>query len=103
LENQFDEQLAGQPEGMPSGMPEGQQPTSLGDEILDLLGQNCKNPGEAFVLLQQLCIFVWDQYKIDWTQPEGESASTRKQRYLDYVKQLLDTLKSNKALSQEID
>lgn len=81
-----------------------EHPTTIGDDILDLLGQHCKNPGEAFVLLQQLSIFVWDQYKIDWTQPqEVKESSTRKQRYLDYVSQLLDTLKVNKALAQEID
>jgi hypothetical protein len=80
------------------------QPASLGDEILEILGERCKNPGEAFVILQQLCIYVWDQYKIDWSVAEGNSAaSTRKQRYLEYVTQLIDTLKANHALAQETD
>jgi hypothetical protein len=80
------------------------QPANLGDEILNILGERCKNPGEAFVILQQLCIYVWDQYKIDWSIEEGSPVSTtRKQRYLDYVTQLIDTLKSNNALVQEID
>jgi hypothetical protein len=91
-----------------SGTPEEQvqngQPASLGDEILNILGERCKNPGEAFVILQQLCIYVWDQYKIDWSVAEGgATASSRKQRYLDYVSQLIDTLKANHALVQETD
>ncbi len=80
------------------------QPASLGDEILNILGERCKNPGEAFVILQQLCIYVWDQYKIDWSVAEGyQVAATRKQRYLDYVTQMIDTLKANHALVQETD
>lgn len=80
------------------------QPTNVGDEILKILEERCKNPGQAFVILQQLCIFVWDQYKIDWSDSEGQKvATTRKQRYLDYVSQLLDTLQTNNALVQKID
>jgi hypothetical protein len=80
------------------------QPTNLGEEILNLLGERCKNPGEAFVILQQLCIYVWDQYKIDWTVAENPAvAASRKQRYIDYVTQLIETLKVNKALIQDID
>jgi hypothetical protein len=91
-----------------SGTPEDQvqesQPANLGDEILNILGERCENPGEAFVILQQLCIYVWDQYKIDWSVTEGQSvASSRKLRYLNYVTQLIDTLKANHALAQETD
>jgi hypothetical protein len=76
-------------------------PDNLANEIMDLVSQKCKNPGEAFVLLQQLTVFVWDQYKIDWNQ--NTSATTRKSRYLDYVSELLDTLSTNKALGHQID
>jgi hypothetical protein len=78
-------------------------PDNLANEILDMITQNCKNPGEAFVLLQQLSIFVWDQYKIDWNQSIDTPVSmTRKQRYLDYLSELLDTLSVNNALVQKI-
>ncbi len=80
------------------------RPTNLGEEILAILEQKCQNPGQAFTILQQLCIFVWDQYKIDWSQAEGQSAATtRKQRYLDYVINLIDTLQANNALIQKIN
>jgi hypothetical protein len=80
------------------------QPESLADEILNTVSQKCENPGQAFVLLQQLSIFVWDQYKIDWNQAaEKKSLPTRKSRYLDYLSELLDTLNTNKALVQKID
>jgi hypothetical protein len=83
----------------PEGAP-GEQPANLGDEILNLLGERCKNPGEAFVLLQQLSIFVWDQYKIDWSNAEEHQVATsRKQRFMDYVDQLIETLKHNKVLA----
>jgi hypothetical protein len=90
----------------PAVNPEQQaeQPMSLGDEILKLLNERTKNPGEAFVLLQQLSIFVWDQYQVDW-QDKGDIkvASTRKQRYIDYVGDLVDTLKANGALVSQQD
>jgi hypothetical protein len=77
---------------------------NLANEILNTLSQKCENPGQAFVLLQQLTIFVWDQYKIDWNQKaETDTASTRKSRYLDYLSELLDTLNNNKAMVQKID
>jgi hypothetical protein len=80
------------------------RPPSLGDEILEILEKKCENPGQAFVILQQLSIFVWDQYKIDWSQAEGQAPqTTRKQRYLDYVMNLVDTLQANNALVQKID
>jgi hypothetical protein len=77
------------------------EPSSLGNEILELLNKRTKNPGEAFVLLQQLCIFIWDQYQIDWKDKEGLKVSdTRKQRYLDYVSDFIDTLIANNVLSE---
>ena len=77
---------------------------NLANEILNTLSEKCENPGQAFVLLQQLTIFVWDQYKIDWNQKaEAGNASTRKSRYLDYLSELLDTLNNNKAMFQKID
>ena len=64
----------------------------LGNQILDLLGEHTKNPGEAFVILQQLSIFVWDQYKVDWTDRGGfPVADTRKQRLLDFISGLIDS------------
>ena len=77
---------------------------SLGDEILKLLNEQTENPGQAFVLLQQLSIFIWDQYQIDWKDKEGQKvADTRKQRYLDFVSDLIDTLKANDALTRKRD
>jgi hypothetical protein len=71
------------------GAPEGK--TNLGDEILEMLGQRTKNPGEAFVLLQQLSVFLWAQYKIDWSDGQGHQvADTRKQRYIDFLSGLID-------------
>ena len=69
-------------------------PGNLGNDILNLLGEHTKNPGEAFVLLQQLSIFIWDQYKIDWKDHEGHKVSEdRKQRYLDFVSEMIDSIK----------
>jgi hypothetical protein len=79
-----------------------EMPVSLGDDILKMLNERTENPGEAFVLLQQLCIFVWDQYQIDWKDKEGQTvADNRKQRYLDFVSDLIDTLKANNVLAQK--
>jgi len=51
-----------------------------------------KNPGEAFVILQQLSIFIWDQYKIDWSDRGGHKvADSRKQRYIDFISELIDS------------
>jgi hypothetical protein len=87
---------------IPGENPEEIRPTNISDEILDLLQKNTKNPGEAFVLLQQLTLYVWDQFKIDWSKSEGrEAAATRKQRYLDYASTLIDNLKANDMLLQK--
>lgn len=65
----------------------------LGDEIVKLLSERTENPSEAFVLLQRLSILLWYQYKIDWHEQEGENiTSTRKQRYMDFVSELIDIL-----------
>lgn len=79
-----------------------QVPLNLGEEILRLLNERTENPGQAFVLLQQLCLFVWDQYQIDWKDRENQKAAdTRKQRYLEYVSDLIDTLMKNNVLNDE--
>jgi hypothetical protein len=71
---------------------------SLGNEILNLLGQQTKNPSEAFILLQQLAIYLWDQYQIDWKdQPDQKVAPSRKQRYLDFMSDLIESLLANQA------
>ena len=63
----------------------------LGDKIMELLSENTENPSEAFVLLQQLSVFLWAQYKIDWEEKKDlKVAPTRKQRYLDFVSGLID-------------
>lgn len=89
---------------IPGAGPDKTGPTNISDEILDLLQKNVENPGEAFVLLQQLTIYVWDQFKIDWNNKEGHKvAATRKQRYLDYAGALIDNLKANDMLVQRED
>ena len=66
---------------------------SLGDEIVSLLSERTANPSEAFVLLQRLSILLWYQYKIDWHEKGDKNAeSTRKQRYMDFVSELIDIL-----------
>jgi hypothetical protein len=68
---------------------------SVGDDILKMLNERTANPGEAFVLLQQLAIFVWDQYRVDWKEvQEKDASSTRKQRYMEFVSNLVDTMHS---------
>lgn len=67
--------------------------TDLADEILDLLSERTENPSDAFVLLQQLTIYLWETYKIDWEdKPGSKVADTKKQRYLDFVSGLIDTM-----------
>ncbi len=75
---------------------------NLGNDILNLLGERTKNPGEAFVLLQQLAIFVWEQYKVDWKdQKDHKVADTRKQRYLDFVSEMIDGIKTRETPTEE--
>jgi hypothetical protein len=76
--------------------PAANEPKNLGDEIMNLLYERTPNPSEAFVMLQQMCIFLWEQYKIDWQdQPDFKVAESRKQRYLDFVSSLIDSLLAN--------
>jgi hypothetical protein len=84
----------------PANSPSEKDPANLGDDILNMISQRTENPGEAFVLLQQLSIFLWEQYKIDWNEHEGvKVADSRKQRYLDYISQLIDAFVSNETAS----
>jgi hypothetical protein len=77
----------------PSEQDPASQKMNLGDEILKLLGERTQNPSEAFILLQQLCVFLWAQYKIDWHDQEGfKVAEDRKQRYLDFLSSMIDTM-----------
>jgi hypothetical protein len=74
------------------------QPSDLGNDILKMLSERTKNPGDAYVLLQQLSIFVWHQYKIDWNQHEGiQVAGSRKQRCMDYISHLIDAFTAGEA------
>jgi hypothetical protein len=69
------------------------KPEDLGNEILDLLALRTENPSEAFILLQQLSIYLWDTYKIDWEAKENSPvAPDRKLRYLGFVAGLVDHL-----------
>jgi hypothetical protein len=65
----------------------------LGDEILKILNERTENPADAFVLMQQLSVYLWSTYKIDWkNHGEHKVAETRKQRYMDFVSGLVDTM-----------
>jgi hypothetical protein len=69
------------------------QPEDLGNEILDLLALRTENPSEAFVLLQQLAIYLWDTYKIDWESKDNSPVHPeRKMRYLGFIAGLVDNL-----------
>jgi hypothetical protein len=79
-----------------------EQQGDLGNEILNLLGERTKNPGEAFVLLQQLSIFIWAQYKIDWKDHPGHKVGdTRKQRLLDFISDMIDSIKVSETPTDE--
>jgi hypothetical protein len=65
----------------------------LGEDILEMLTERTENPGNAFVLLQQLSIYLWDRYKIDWQDQENHKvAANRRQRYLEFVAGLVDAM-----------
>jgi hypothetical protein len=65
----------------------------LGEDIIKLLNERTENPSEAFVLLQQLSIYLWDAYKIDWHDKGAyKVAPTRRQRYLEFVAGLVDNM-----------
>jgi hypothetical protein len=78
------------------------KPEDLGNEILELMSTRTENPSEAFVLLQQLCIYLWDTYKIDWEAKENSPvAPDRKLRYLSFVAGLIDRLTEAEATVTE--
>jgi hypothetical protein len=80
----------------PAAQDPAEEKISLGDEVLKLLGERTKNPSEAFVLLQQICVFLWAQYKIDWHGQESfQVAESRKQRYLDFISAMIDNMSAN--------
>jgi hypothetical protein len=82
------------PVGMP---PTGEGPKDLSEEIMNLLYQRTPNPSEAFVMLQQMSVLLWEQYQIDWQdQPDCKVSQSRKQRYLDFVSGLVDSLLASK-------
>jgi hypothetical protein len=65
----------------------------LGSDLLKMLNERTENPRDAFVLLQQLSIYLWDVYKIDWTEKEGQTVdANRKQRYINFISGLIDML-----------
>jgi hypothetical protein len=69
------------------------KPEDLGNEILELMALRTANPSEAFVLLQQLSIYLWDTYKIDWEAKDNSPVSQdRKMRYLSFVAGLVEHL-----------
>ena len=94
MDNMKETVTAGQP---PAGEnPETDNLGALGEEIMKLLHERTANPSEAFVMLQQMSIFLWEQYKIDWKDdPSSKITRTRKQRYLDFVSGLVDHLLAN--------
>jgi hypothetical protein len=83
------------------GQPKAGQ-VNLGDEIMEMLSSRTKNPSEAFVLIQQLSVFLWAQFKIDWHEHEGHAvAGSRKQRYLDFVSGLIDQIEAQNTDSEQ--
>jgi hypothetical protein len=69
------------------------KPDDLGNEILHLMEMRTENPSEAFILLQQMAIYLWDTYKIDWEAKENLPVHPdRKLRYLSFVAGLIDQL-----------
>jgi hypothetical protein len=85
-----------EPKPVQNEVPSGNEDKDLGDEILDILSKRTKNPSEAFVLLQQLTIFLWDQYRIDWRDKEYDKvAPTRKERYINFFSGLVDRMAAN--------
>jgi hypothetical protein len=89
-------------EPVPAGQPPVDQTSSaaktqnLGEEIMKMLYERTANPSEAFILVQQMAVMLWEQYQIDWKdQPDSPVAPSRKQRYLDFVSALIDSLLAN--------
>jgi hypothetical protein len=63
----------------------------VGGEILQMIEKEISSPSEAMMLLQQITLYVWNQYKIDWQgTPDSPVSETRKQRFLDFVSELIN-------------
>lgn len=78
------------------------KPDDLGKDILQMLEMRTANPSDAFVLLQQMCIYLWDTYKIDWEgTPNAPVHPDRKMRYLSFVSGLVDKLTEPENLPTE--
>jgi hypothetical protein len=74
------------------GDPEHEKRIKAGNDILAILESQTKSPGEALLLIQQLTIFIWNHYQLDWQgTPDSPLAANRKQRYLDFISQLIDS------------
>jgi hypothetical protein len=79
-----------------------EQSDDIGNEILKILNERMKNPADAFVLLQQLSIYLWSTYKIDWkSQGNQEGAETSKKRLMNFVSGLIDTMTPPEQTSPE--
>ena len=82
--------------GTAASTPGPEDKEKLSEEIMELLSKRTANPSEAFVMMQQMCVLLWEQYKIDWkNQTDHNFADSRKQRYLDFVSSLIDNLLAN--------
>jgi hypothetical protein len=79
--------------GSPSNEMENMQTSGgpgLENQILEMLRTRTESPVQAFTILQQLSVFLWTRYDIDWKN-DGEKvvADTPEDRYLDYMKELI--------------
>jgi hypothetical protein len=94
VENRKEPSLTGQ---QPAGQASSAEKTqNLGEEIMKMLYERTANPSEAFIMVQQMAVMLWEQYQIDWKdQPDSPVAPSRKQRYLDFVSALIDSLLAN--------
>jgi hypothetical protein len=64
----------------------------VGNQILSLLEGQTSSPSEALMLMQQLTIFIWNHYQLDWKGvAEHPVSETRKQRFLDFISALVDS------------
>jgi len=64
---------------------------NVGGEILKIIEKEIKSPSDAMILLQEITIYLWNQYQIDWqSTTDFPVADTRKQRFLDFVGELVD-------------
>ena len=64
---------------------------NVGGEILKIVEKEIKSPSDAMILLQEITIYLWNQYQIDWQgTPDFPVAEDRKQRFLDFVGALVD-------------